>query len=224
MIAVVAAGFMVKDILLNAEWLREAPAATVVLLRVLVLAVFYAAQVAVLAHLAARRALSFGEAFRLRRGGAWRSAAVSAGLVGALLVGTRAAATLYAALAHGLGFDPPGMRWNADLSRVFGAGLPGFALTVALVVLVGPLVEEVVFRGVILGAVSSRLGPWPAIVASALLFSVYHFTAWLLVPSFVLGVACGWLAARRPTLIPAVALHSLYNAVAVAAAFYVASR
>jgi membrane protease YdiL (CAAX protease family) len=36
----------------------------------------------------------------------------------------------------------------------------------------------------------------------------------------VLGVALGWLAWRQRSVWPAIALHSLYNAVAVAAAFY----
>jgi membrane protease YdiL (CAAX protease family) len=39
---------------------------------------------------------------------------------------------------------------------------------------------------------------------------------------FVLGVALGWLAHAREGLWPSIAVHALYNAITVAAAFLVA--
>ena len=223
MLAVVAALFLGKDALLHVEWLRLGAGGGQTLVRVLVLAVFYAVQVALLAFLAKRRDLGFARAFSLDLRSPWvGGAALSAVLVAALLLLTRGAATVYGAAAQAAGFEPP-VRWNADLTRVFGNDAIGLALTVVMVVIVGPAVEELVFRGVVLRAASARMPMWPAVLLSAALFAAYHFTAWMLAPAFVLGIALGWLAMRRATLWPAIALHSLYNAVAVAAAFYVAA-
>jgi membrane protease YdiL (CAAX protease family) len=63
---------------------------------------------------------------------------------------------------------------------------------------------------------------WPAIVVSSAVFAGYHLSAWFFFPTFVLGMALGWLAFSRRSLVPAIALHVVYNAAAVAAAFLVA--
>lgn len=220
-LAVVAAAFMVKDAVLGPIGVNTTSPEVNALARSLVLAVFYAVQIALLVHLARRRGMSPAAAYALwGTGTTARAAAAAAGQVAIWLIATRVAATAYGAIAQAVGFDPP-VRWNADLTRVFGQDAVGLALTVTMVVVVGPLVEEAVFRGVILKAISARAGLWAGILGSAAVFAAYHFTAWLLVPTFMLGIALGWIASRNASLWPAVALHGLYNAVAVAAAFYV---
>jgi membrane protease YdiL (CAAX protease family) len=102
---------------------------------------------------------------------------------------------------------------------VFGGGIAGLVASVVLVALVAPLAEELAFRGVLLPAFGGVWGMWPAIVVSAALYGAYHLNLWLLFPTMVLGAALGWLAWTRRSLWPAIVLHALYNAVAVAAAF-----
>lgn len=184
-----------------------------------VLAVFYAVQVSVLVSLVRRRGESVSSAFRLAPGsdiGGW---AVAAGLVALLAVGTRAASTAWGALSQSVGFNPPG---SGTLTGLFGAGSLGLFMAVLMAVIVGPLTEELAFRGVIAPAIHSRFGKWPAIIASAALFALYHVTPWLWAPMFVFGVALGWLALSRQSLWPAIALHAIYNGVVVAAAFWLA--
>jgi membrane protease YdiL (CAAX protease family) len=60
---------------------------------------------------------------------------------------------------------------------------------------------------------------WPAVVISSAFFAAYHFNAWLALPTFVLGLATGWLASTRSGLWPAIWLHALFNAVPVVLAF-----
>lgn len=60
----------------------------------------------------------------------------------------------------------------------------GFAvlLTFQALAFITPLSEEIFFRGFIFGGLLPRLGPWPAIVISALVFSAFHFSLGVLIP------------------------------------------
>ncbi len=142
---------------------------------------------------------------------------VSVGLVVGLLLATRVAALLWGVMSAAAGWGPP---VRGEFTEVFGTGGGGLLLAVLMVVLAGPFVEELTFRGVVLGAAGPRWGMWPAIVVSAALFAFAHVTAWAVVPTFVLGIALGWLAWTRGSVWPAIALHTLYNGVVVGAVFW----
>ena len=92
-------------------------------------------------------------------------------------------------------------------------------------VLIGPIVEEAALaRRRARRAERHRFGAWPAIVVSALAFSLLHATAWSFLPLTVLGLSLGWLAQRSRSLLPAIAVHVAYNALFVASALYTAGR
>jgi membrane protease YdiL (CAAX protease family) len=97
-------------------------------------------------------------------------------------------------------------------------------LTVLIVVLLGPVVEEIVVRGVVLGALRQRLGRWAAIAVSAAMFAVLHASVWSMAPLMFLGLALGRLAVDRRSLWPAIGLHVLYNAAVIVPAFLIAGR
>jgi uncharacterized protein len=143
----------------------------------------------------------------------------------ALAVGVAVACWLismtYRAGVLAVGLRPPASE-GADLTGLFGPGVLGVAITVALVAVVGPVLEEALLRGVVLQAVQRRFGAWPAIIVSALAFALLHASLWSLLPLTVLGVGLGWLASRSRSLWPAVIAHVLYNGVLVAAALYAA--
>ena len=219
-LAVMMASLFASDALLASEVVRSVPMHGQAAARAAVLAVFYAVQLLTLGFLAARRRRSFRVAFGLtRRSGARTRTLQSAALVLAGLVVTRGVSTLWGVTARAAGWDPPAA---GDLQAVFGAGGAGLLLAVVTVVVLGPLAEELAFRGVVLRAAGARWGQWPAIVGTAALFSAYHVTAWTAVPHFVLGVVLGWLAWRRRSLFSAIALHSLSNGIVVAAAYWLA--
>lgn len=90
-----------------------------------------------------------------------------------------------------------------------GSGVMG----VFFVVFAGPLTEELLFRGVILGGLLSHHRARWAIVASAVLFGVVHLNLWQFVPAFGTGLVSGWLFVRTGSLWPCVAFHAAYNAV-----------
>jgi membrane protease YdiL (CAAX protease family) len=100
-------------------------------------------------------------------------------------------------------------------------------LKVALVsaaVVLAPLTEELIFRGVLGRALAAR-GARTVILGTALVFSAVHIlgldpgrllasAAVVLPPVFVLGVALAWVTVRSERLGPAIFLHSGYNLLA----------
>ena len=84
------------------------------------------------------------------------------------------------------------------------------------VVLVAPVTEEVIFRGLIFGAVEGRLGRWGAIGVSALVFAAAHFQVLYFVPLLICGVALGWLRAKSGSLAPSMLVHCVNNGISLA--------
>jgi membrane protease YdiL (CAAX protease family) len=81
-----------------------------------------------------------------------------------------------------------------------------------LAVLVGPLTEELMFRGVLLQALRTRWRDVTAVVVSSAIFAAVHptlpagfLTIW------VLGIAFSMAALRRRSLLPSFCMHALYN-------------
>jgi membrane protease YdiL (CAAX protease family) len=98
----------------------------------------------------------------------------------------------------------------------------GRALLFLLLVLGAPLVEELFFRGLLLGALRRRLGsPVPAVAGSAVVFGVVHYDLAALLGLVAFGVVLGSLAVRTGRLGPALVAHAAFNAVTVVG--YVAS-
>lgn len=89
-------------------------------------------------------------------------------------------------------------------------------------VAIGPLLEEIVFRGLLqtlLLEVFGRRQRWLVIVTAAAMFAVVHLgaTSWHALPGlFVLGVVLGWLYERTGSLLPCVLVHAGFNALNIA--------
>jgi len=85
-----------------------------------------------------------------------------------------------------------------------------FALTA---VVIAPLFEETLFRGVLLPVLGQRIGPVAGVVVSALVFAIAHLSLSELAPLFLLGVGLGWIRWRSGRLAPSVLMHALWNGI-----------
>jgi len=89
-------------------------------------------------------------------------------------------------------------------------------------VVIGPLLEEIVFRGLLqtlLLEVLGRDARWLTILIASALFSVVHLgaTTWHALPGLmVLGMVLGWLYERTGSLLPAYLVHAAFNAMNIA--------
>ena len=101
--------------------------------------------------------------------------------------------------------------WLAGEPNATPSSTP-LASALALLITVGlaPVVEELVFRGVLLRSWSRRRGRTHALLATAALFAVLHPAD--LLGSFVFGVVLGGIRFRTGTLVVPIVCHALHNA------------
>jgi glutamate-5-semialdehyde dehydrogenase len=95
-----------------------------------------------------------------------------------------------------------------ELGRLVGTSWLGFVLAVV----VAPLTEEVLFRGLILRGLLGRWRPSLAIVTSALLFALLHFNPAQTPVALVLGLVLGWLYYRTRSIGLCILGHAVNNA------------
>ncbi|AWM31501.1 CPBP family intramembrane glutamic endopeptidase [Hymenobacter nivis] len=79
------------------------------------------------------------------------------------------------------------------------------------------VLEEILFRGVILNGLLQNRRPWVAIAQSALLFSLFHLNPAQSVSAGLFGLLLGWLYYRTRSLGVCMAVHALNNSVAFVA-------
>lgn len=147
--------------------------------------------------------------------------------VGTLL--TWATLAVVAAAARASGSDVPQV--NHTLLEQLGPepGLAAIVQIAGVAVLVGPFLEEVVFRGLLQTLLIDTLGRrfrWTAVLIAAAVFALIHAgpVSWHGWPGlFVLGVVLGWLYERTGSLLPCYLAHALFNAANIAAAVGMAS-
>lgn len=89
-----------------------------------------------------------------------------------------------------------------------GAALACLALTA---VLLAPLFEELLFRGVLLPVVAKEWGAPAGIVVSAVTFALAHLSLSEALPLLALGLGLGWLRYSSGRLMSSVVMHSLWN-------------
>ncbi|BEP34201.1 hypothetical protein GmRootV59_11740 [Variovorax sp. V59] len=105
-------------------------------------------------------------------------------------------------------FVAPLSAWEESMFSRMADG--SIAATLA-VCLMAPLLEEMLFRGIVLRGFLLRYSRWQAIVGSALLFGAAHLNIYQFVVGLVMGTVLGWLYERSRSLIPCIALHAAYN-------------
>jgi membrane protease YdiL (CAAX protease family) len=106
-----------------------------------------------------------------------------------------------------------------NTTRVFELAGGSIVLAWLLVGLWGPVAEEIFFRGFLLGGLRGRIGRWPAILISSGVFSLFHIHPGLYVPTFLVGVALGWVYLRTRSIWPSILAHALHNTVALVGAW-----
>jgi membrane protease YdiL (CAAX protease family) len=108
--------------------------------------------------------------------------------------------------------------FSDDQLRENAAGLADRAggistMLLVLVVAVGaPIVEELVYRGLIQGSLTSRLSDWVAVTATASLFTIIHFRPVEYPGLFVFAIVLGACAAVTRRLGCSIFVHVGFNA------------
>lgn len=103
---------------------------------------------------------------------------------------------------------------NPLLELVLGSDefIPLFLLLITTVLL-APVFEELVFRGILLPVLVSKVGKISGVLLSALIFALAHLSVGELPPLFVLGIGLGLMRLSSGRLFPCALMHSLWNGV-----------
>ncbi|MHB8124171.1 MAG: CPBP family intramembrane glutamic endopeptidase [Desulfitobacteriaceae bacterium] len=120
---------------------------------------------------------------------------------------------IYALYLYQHGFTPPSTDVYTKL--LYNTTWLTYLINLLLAIVLAPLIEETLFRGIIFGGLRTYFGIWTAATISAALFSALHFQAYGFFPRFILGLVLAHLYERNRSLFPSMTFHALNNFIAM---------
>ena len=96
------------------------------------------------------------------------------------------------------------------LNNAVGQG--GWAI--ATTVIAAPVMEEMLFRCIVLESVRSRFGSFRAIMISAAVFGLIHIIPQQVINAFLVGIVLGFIYVKTESLTSVIILHAINNALA----------
>ena len=153
--------------------------------------------------------VNWRDAVGLRGGNLERSLLLAVGVL-ALALPVVLGLEYFSALAHDkMGWPPENQRAVELIARANSWWLRGYLAFFAVVL--APVAEEFIFRGVLFPFVK-QLG-WPKLAwfGVSFLFAAVHVNVALFMPLFVLALVFAWLYEKTDCLLAPIAAHSLFN-------------
>lgn len=80
-----------------------------------------------------------------------------------------------------------------------------------LMVIAAPILEELIFRGIILDGLLTKYSTVKSILLSSFLFGFVHLNPWQFVTGFILGIFIGWVYYRTKSLSFPIIIHATAN-------------
>jgi len=114
----------------------------------------------------------------------------------------------------------PGFEAQESHIPLIGDNSIGSILTIAIITLFAPIIEEVIFRGFIFKTMMAKWHKWLAFVMSALVFATIHMEFQSILPLFILGLILNWMFFRTKSIYPGIFFHIVNNGIALGAEYY----
>jgi membrane protease YdiL (CAAX protease family) len=92
-------------------------------------------------------------------------------------------------------------------------------LLIFYAVIIGPLLEEIVFRGIILPAVSNRWNFVVGVILSTIIWSLLHLQLNVIIFTSIFGIVLSYIYLKSQSLWPSFLTHVLKNLIAVIAIY-----
>jgi membrane protease YdiL (CAAX protease family) len=104
---------------------------------------------------------------------------------------------------------PPTWFWEL-FNKIFenDYGIYGAILKVSII---APIIEELIFRGVIMHGLMRNYSKFTAVFVSALLFALFHLNPWQFPATFILGLLLGILMLRTRNIYLCILGHAINN-------------
>ena len=111
---------------------------------------------------------------------------------------------------------------QAEQEVFIGTPGPGdYVVMLMFVVVLGPIVEELIFRGFLWDRLAARFSVTVTLIVTSIAFSVIHFIPVLMPTLFLFGLSFGYVRHRYSNLSAAIVVHSLVNLVALTVSYLV---
>lgn len=127
-----------------------------------------------------------------------------------LAIGVRLIVTVYYSYSQNIELLKKSIDEAAGLSPQF-TNTAQLLIGVFAIIIVAPLFEEILFRGVVFYELRSVMRPWAANVFQALLFGVAHAVLFQSIFAFVVGVILGIVYHRTGSIKTAAICHGVFN-------------
>jgi membrane protease YdiL (CAAX protease family) len=88
------------------------------------------------------------------------------------------------------------------------------------IVVAAPILEELIFRGIILDGLLKKYSPLNSIVISSILFGLIHLNPWQFIAAFVIGIFSGWVYYKTKKLTLSILIHFVNNLFAFSFTFF----
>ena len=98
----------------------------------------------------------------------------------------------------------------------YNGGWQSFVLMLICIGLFPAILEEFAFRGVVLGSLRKYMSDGTAIMVSAALFGLIHGNLVQIPFAFIVGIGLGYCTVYTGSLVPAMIIHAINNALSVA--------
>ncbi len=145
----------------------------------------------------------------------WALRRVSWPAIAGVFVASAGAIILLSEVDNLVRFVLPPPEWVVRLFNKVSSTSEHAWASLFLLVIVAPVTEEVMFRGLILRAFLQRFKPAAAFLLSSLLFGFVHLNPWQFVSALLLGLMFAWWYARTRSLVPSLIGHALANAMVI---------
>ncbi|MBU3185550.1 CPBP family intramembrane glutamic endopeptidase [Clostridium estertheticum] len=96
-------------------------------------------------------------------------------------------------------------------------------ISIISVIIVAPIYEEIIFRGILLKGMSKKTNPAVAIVVSALLFAVIHMNIPQGINAFLLGLVLGFIYLNKRSIYLSIFAHFINNVLALSLSSFFSS-
>lgn len=80
-------------------------------------------------------------------------------------------------------------------------------------VVAAPILEEILFRGIIQESLTRKYGPWRGILVASAIFGIIHIIPHQVINAFFVGTVLGFIYYRTQSLIPVILIHAINNAI-----------
>jgi len=110
--------------------------------------------------------------------------------------------------------------WFLELFQRIFENDHGIYGAILKVVIIAPIVEEMIFRGVIMHGLMRNYSAFTAVFVSALMFALFHLNPWQFPATFTLGIVLGILMLRTRNIYLCIIGHSINNGLVMFSIYY----